>query len=637
MGNKLGVQRRGRGKEREVLVGGKNKKVVCLILEDDDDEDDLIVQEKLTEEEKKRIEKRFQIMKEILSTEENYLNCLLTLLEVFKIPLAQKGIVEDEKLEKMFSNLEELIVVHLSIFYQISKRIGTWDSYKKSKSCVGTVFIENAEALRLYANYINGYNVSLDVVRKETNFNSKFKPFLSAASHNSRCQRLDLLSFLIMPVQRLPRYVLLLKDMFRHTSEDHPDYEDLEQAFKGMEAVTSYVNEQKRNAELIQQLLQLEAAFEKGLPMQLVKEGRSIVKEMVVRLKVQTKYRRKYADVCSFLFGDGILFAHKEIDYETWGEDWDEKSKEEKRELGRERKGERYEFICWVDLKRDTNVTLIDPSVLSIGNFQGEKETKVKVKCVSGEESAFGDWATLIQKLVDETTTPTTSSSSSSSSSSLVPSTPDSLGTFSETGAVAYESHNFKKLLDYIKVEYEKEKQEYEREKQEKAGKVVPRGPSPSPSSSSSFTSNKPVKLCLVVDLANLLSDITFSLYETKKFETLSDAAEIALPFIFPSPSSTPFSSSSSLSFSSQKMRELAKVLNAVGDESIYLGRYAFTMFANQIFDDRLYPSSKKLIDEVLFARSSSSSSSSSLSSSPPSSSSSSLAKVGSFVSSCEL
>jgi hypothetical protein len=37
----------------------------------------------------------------------------------------------------------------------------------------------------------------------------------------------DLVSFLVKPVQRLPKYVLLYKDLLKHTDKDHPDYENI--------------------------------------------------------------------------------------------------------------------------------------------------------------------------------------------------------------------------------------------------------------------------------------------------------------------------------------------------------------------------------------------------------------------------
>jgi hypothetical protein len=35
---------------------------------------------------------------------------------------------------------------------------------------------------------------------------------------------MDLQSILIKPIQRLPKYVLLLKDLLKHTEKSHIDY-----------------------------------------------------------------------------------------------------------------------------------------------------------------------------------------------------------------------------------------------------------------------------------------------------------------------------------------------------------------------------------------------------------------------------
>lgn len=41
---------------------------------------------------------------------------------------------------------------------------------------------------------------------------------------------MDLQSFLVKPVQRLPKYVLLFKDLLKNTDEDHPDYKNIKYA-----------------------------------------------------------------------------------------------------------------------------------------------------------------------------------------------------------------------------------------------------------------------------------------------------------------------------------------------------------------------------------------------------------------------
>lgn len=43
---------------------------------------------------------------------------------------------------------------------------------------------------------------------------------------------MDLQSFLVKPVQRLPKYVLLYKDLLKHTNDDHADYGNIAQGLK---------------------------------------------------------------------------------------------------------------------------------------------------------------------------------------------------------------------------------------------------------------------------------------------------------------------------------------------------------------------------------------------------------------------
>ena len=57
---------------------------------------------------------------------------------------------------------------------------------------------------------------------------------------------LPLPGYLITPIQRLPRYVLLVKDLFKHTWRSHCDYSDLEKALGAIQDVTNYVNEVKQ-------------------------------------------------------------------------------------------------------------------------------------------------------------------------------------------------------------------------------------------------------------------------------------------------------------------------------------------------------------------------------------------------------
>lgn len=57
---------------------------------------------------------------------------------------------------------------------------------------------------------------------------------------------MDFLSFLILPVQRIPRYRMLLEDLFQNIPREHPDSAHVERALVEIKEVASYVNFQMR-------------------------------------------------------------------------------------------------------------------------------------------------------------------------------------------------------------------------------------------------------------------------------------------------------------------------------------------------------------------------------------------------------
>jgi hypothetical protein len=54
---------------------------------------------------------------------------------------------------------------------------------------------------------------------------------------------LDLVDYLIQPVQRIPRYNLLLQQVIKYTPHDHPDRKDLQKALEATQTAASFINE----------------------------------------------------------------------------------------------------------------------------------------------------------------------------------------------------------------------------------------------------------------------------------------------------------------------------------------------------------------------------------------------------------
>jgi hypothetical protein len=71
-------------------------------------------------------------------------------------------------------------------------------------------------------------------------------------------------SLLIMPVQRIPRYNLLLRDLLRRTDDTHADFSNLTNALEQFENVMSYLDTNITEAENMKKFLEMGTRFKGG-------------------------------------------------------------------------------------------------------------------------------------------------------------------------------------------------------------------------------------------------------------------------------------------------------------------------------------------------------------------------------------
>lgn len=69
--------------------------------------------------------------------------------------------------------------------------------------------------------------------------------------------RLSFDDLLIKPVQRIPRYMLFIKDLLKYTTVTHPDHTQLSEALEEMTALAVKVNENEKKSHLLHQLREL--------------------------------------------------------------------------------------------------------------------------------------------------------------------------------------------------------------------------------------------------------------------------------------------------------------------------------------------------------------------------------------------
>ncbi|EJD76288.1 RhoGEF domain-containing protein [Loa loa] len=125
-----------------------------------------------------------------------------------------------------------------------------------------------------------------------------------------RCRRdhrnkLDLDSLLISPIQRVPRYELIVKQIIKHTSVEHADYDSLLLAQKYIHELATKINRQKEESEEMEQRLREIEAIVDGLD-DLVTTGRSFNRYDVVTVLGTTQNKQR----CLFLMSDQIIVTN---------------------------------------------------------------------------------------------------------------------------------------------------------------------------------------------------------------------------------------------------------------------------------------------------------------------------------------
>lgn len=77
-------------------------------------------------------------------------------------------------------------------------------------------------------------------------YQAKFAAIVAEAEASPSFKGLQLNSFLVLPVQRVPRYKLLLENLLKYTPEDAPEYADVQAALNLVAEAAIHNNEMIR-------------------------------------------------------------------------------------------------------------------------------------------------------------------------------------------------------------------------------------------------------------------------------------------------------------------------------------------------------------------------------------------------------
>eukprot|EP00007_Cunea_sp_BSH-02190019_P001933 CAMPEP_0174240512 /NCGR_PEP_ID=MMETSP0417-20130205/19112_1 /TAXON_ID=242541 /ORGANISM="Mayorella sp, Strain BSH-02190019" /LENGTH=805 /DNA_ID=CAMNT_0015319609 /DNA_START=29 /DNA_END=2443 /DNA_ORIENTATION=+ len=293
---------------------------------------------------------RARVAKELLETEETYVSDLACLLSDFRSPILENFRslkLSEDKVRSVFAHLDTIFAYQKVLYGDLCERINHWsDDYIAAKdpvlaasqtepgpsSCstsspkdeippgmvrntkkerVGDVFLAMTAYLKLYTQYVQNFNTASTTLQDLKLQSPGLCKLLVECGKSKRAKNKDISSFLIMPVQRIPRYALLLDNLLKYTPEDHPDYKDLSEAVTKVKDVANYVNEKAKEAENIQKVLNVRSQFQNQLDVKLAEAHRRYLMEgdlMVLDETKRSKEERRHV----WLFNDLILIG-KEV------------------------------------------------------------------------------------------------------------------------------------------------------------------------------------------------------------------------------------------------------------------------------------------------------------------------------------
>ncbi|XP_078195831.1 rho guanine nucleotide exchange factor 12 isoform X11 [Callithrix jacchus] len=201
--------------------------------------------------------KRQEVINELFYTERAHVRTLKVLDQVFYQRVSREGILSPSELRKIFSNLEDVLQLHIglneqmkavrkrnetSVIDQIGEDLLTWFSGP------GEEKLKHAAAT-----FCSNQPFALEMIKSRQKKDSRFQTFVQDAESNPLCRRLQLKDIIPTQMQRLTKYPLLLDNIAKYT-EWPTEREKVKKAADHCRQILNYVNQAVKEAENKQRL-----------------------------------------------------------------------------------------------------------------------------------------------------------------------------------------------------------------------------------------------------------------------------------------------------------------------------------------------------------------------------------------------
>ena len=249
---------------------------------------------------------RAKVLEEIIDTEVTYNKNMHILLDVFSIPLQSScGPNKAQTIRPLFVRARAITAKSDALL----RKLKASDAHPVAESMLQCV--SDPEFTKAYSEYASGLDPSMDAINSLEKESTAFAEALEKCNSDQSCKGLTLQSFLIMPVQRVPRYKLLLKELLKRTKDQRGGERGvIELALDTVSRVATTINESIRERENYDKLVELQNSLVGAVGPSIISKNRKFIRQgTLMRI-----CKRKAKPMEFILFSDILMYGTPRYD-----------------------------------------------------------------------------------------------------------------------------------------------------------------------------------------------------------------------------------------------------------------------------------------------------------------------------------
>uniref|UniRef100_A0A9J7YXK8 Rho guanine nucleotide exchange factor 26 n=1 Tax=Cyprinus carpio carpio TaxID=630221 RepID=A0A9J7YXK8_CYPCA len=250
---------------------------------------------------------------EVISSEHSYLHSLEILVRLFKNSNELSEIINKTDHHHLFSNIVDVCEASKKFFKELEDR----HQQNIVINDISDIVLRHAQSnFDPYVTYCSNEVYQQRTLQRLLNKSPSFKELLTRIEAHPDCRNLPMISFLILPMQRVTRLPLLMDTICQKTPKDSASYEACKKALHVVSKLVRKCNEGARTMERTEMMYTINSQLEfKIKPFPLVSSSRWMVKRGELTAFVEENgifsKRTSRQHVYFFLFNDVLIVTRK--------------------------------------------------------------------------------------------------------------------------------------------------------------------------------------------------------------------------------------------------------------------------------------------------------------------------------------